>query len=197
MPEDHSEAPVPTIKIGGAAVSDDFLSDLAELTVNSDLHLPGMFTLRLEDRELTWSSSATLALGKEVEIAMQARKQGDEPGNTGTLIKGEITALEPEFGDDGQVWLTVRGYDKGHRLHRGKKTRTFLQTKDSDLVSTLAGEAGLTADADTTTITYPYILQNNQTNMEFLLERARRIGKGRRQPRRPAAPASGAREPPA
>jgi uncharacterized protein involved in type VI secretion and phage assembly len=176
MPDDFSDAPVLTIKIGGSPASDELLNDVAELVINSDLHLPGMFTIRLEDRELTWSGGTLLALGKEVEISAQARKQGTETGSKGVIIKGEITALEPEFSDDGQIWLTVRGYDKGHRLHRGKKTRTFLQTKDSDVVSTIAGEVGLSADADATSVTYPYLLQNNQTNMEFLQERARRIG---------------------
>jgi phage baseplate assembly protein gpV len=61
-------------------------------------------------------------------------------------------------------------------LHRGKKTRTFLKQKDSDIVQTIAGEVGLQPEVDATTVTYDYILQNNQTNMEFLLARAQRIG---------------------
>ncbi len=176
MPEEHAEAPKLTLKIDGSAVSDAFMDDLTELVANSDLHLPGMFSLRLDDSQLTWSGGSLLALGKAVEISAQARKQGNEKGDVAVVFKGEITALEPEFGDGGQAWLTVRGYDKGHRLHRGKKTRTFLKMTDGDVVKKIAGEVGLSPDVDTTPITYPYILQNNQTNMEFLQERARRIG---------------------
>jgi uncharacterized protein involved in type VI secretion and phage assembly len=120
-------------------------------------------------------TGGTLTLGKAVEIAMQGRQQGQETGSSATIFKGEITALEPEFGEN-EVSLTVRGYDKGHRLHRGKKTRTWLKSKDSDAVSKIAQEAGLTADADATSVTYDYLLQNNQTDWEFLQERARRLG---------------------
>jgi uncharacterized protein involved in type VI secretion and phage assembly len=176
MPSSHVVIPAFTIKIGGSVVSMEFMRDLAEIVVNTDLHLPGMFTVRLLDNSLKWVSDATLALGKQVEISAQSQDQGREEGEAGVLIKGEITALEPEYGDDGQATMTIRGYDKSHRLHRGKKTRTFLKKKDSDIASTIAGEAGLSANVDSTSVTFDYILQNNQTNWEFLRERARRIG---------------------
>jgi len=48
--------------------------------------------------------------------------------------------------------------------------------KDSDLVNTIAGDCGLSADVDSTTYKHEYILQDNQTNMEFLQDRARRVG---------------------
>ena len=177
MPDDYSLGASPVIKIGGSPVSTDFMDDLGELTVALDLHLPSMFTIRVADQKLTHGGGSTLDLGKEVQIGFQPRQQGStETGSETVIFKGEITALEPEYGEDGRVWLNIRGYDKGHRLHRGKKSRTFLQKKDSDLISTIAGEAGLSADAETTSVTYPYILQNNQTNWEFLQERAQRLG---------------------
>jgi uncharacterized protein involved in type VI secretion and phage assembly len=127
------------------------------------------------DPALKWVDNALLDIGKEVQIQMKA-DENEGATQAAILIKGEITALEPSFSPGGETALTVRGYDKSHRLHRGKKTRTFLKIKDSDLVRTIAGEAGLTPQADTTSTTYDYVLQNNQTNMEFLMARAERIG---------------------
>lgn len=161
------------IKIGGSDVSQEFMADLIEVVVDSSLYLPAMFTILLNDPELKWADDTTsLDIGKEVEISVQPA-DADSPG---TLVKGEIVALEPSFSSDGTTTMLVRGYDKSHRLHRGKKSRTFLQKKDSDLVSTIAGEVGLSAQVDATTITYDYILQSNQTNWEFLQGRAARIG---------------------
>ena len=54
-------------------------------------------------------------------------------GDLTKLISGEITALEPEFVTSRIPLLRVRGYDRRHRLQRGRKTRTFLQQKDSDI----------------------------------------------------------------
>jgi phage protein D/phage baseplate assembly protein gpV len=162
------------VKIGGQNVPQDFVDAMDEVVVDTSLHLPGMFTILLRDYELKWVDSSLLDIGKEVEISI---KTGDELGGlSGQLITGEITALEPDFSAEGETHLLVRGYDKSHRLHRDRKTRTFQQVSDSDLASRIANEVGLTPTVDTTSVTYPYVLQNNQTNMEFLLARAERIG---------------------
>ena len=83
------------------------------------------------------------------------------------LFSGEITGLEPEFSADGAHTLMVRGYDKSHRLHLNKISRTFAEQTDSDIAKTIASEAGLTPEVDATTIKYEYVLQNNQTSIEF------------------------------
>lgn len=70
----------------------------------------------------------------------------------------------------------ITGYCKSHRLHRGKNTKTFLKQKDSAIVSTLAREAGLSATVEDSAITHDYVIQYNQTNWEFISERAARIG---------------------
>ena len=169
MPVTH--IPQLFIKIGGSDITTDLMNVLHEAVIDTSLQLPSMFTLSFFDSELKWVDDAQLDLGKEVQISAQT------PDNQqGVLIKGEITALEPHFAADGTTMLVVRGYDKSHRLHRGKKTRTFLKVTDSDLVSRIAGEASLSAQTDATSITYDYVLQNNQTNMEFLAARAERIG---------------------
>lgn len=162
------------IKIDGQNVPTEFQDSLLEVVVDQSLELPGMFTIELQDASLEWVDHSLLDLGKSVEIKMG---QSGEGGDTeGTLIKGEITSLEPHFSAQGDTTVLVRGYDKSHRLHRGRKTRTFLRQTDSDVVQTVASESGLSVDADATNVRHEYLLQSNQTNMEFLRERARRIG---------------------
>ncbi len=168
------------IKIGGRDVSADFMHDLAEVVVDQSLQLPDMFTILLYDPQLRWVDDARLSIGNEVEIQIQtgAEEGGAGLSIRGRLIKGEITSLEPEFSWEGQSTLLVRGYDRSHRLHRGKKTRTFTNQTDAQIVQKIAQEVGLSPEVDTesTNITYAWVLQNNQTNMEFLMTRAERIG---------------------
>ncbi len=159
------------IKVGGSDVSTELMNVLREAIIDTSLQLPSMFSLTFLDPQLKWVDEAMFDLGKEVQISAQV-----PGGSSEVLIKGEITALEPVFSADGKTMLVVRGYDKVHRLHRGKKTRTFLKMKDSDIVQKIAGEASLSAQVDATSVTYDYVLQNNQTNMEFLAARAERIG---------------------
>ena len=131
------------------------------------------------DQLRTLGTGRAKDIGKEVEIlAAPAEESGTEAESKAVLLlKGEITALEPDFPADGKTSLVVRGYDKMHRLHRGRQTKTFLQVSDSDLVSKIAKEAGLqTGTVDSTSQRYEHVLQYNQTNLEFLMERAERIG---------------------
>lgn len=168
----------PTIKIGGAEVTEAFYDAVEEIVVDGSLHMPSMFTILLHDPSYVWVDDALLNIGKEVEISVEVTEEESTYAGTvaGVLIKGEITALEPDFSASGKSKMMVRGYDKSHRLHRGKKTRTWLSKLDSDLAKTIAGEAGLSAVVDATTVAYDWVIQSNQTNMEFLLARAERIG---------------------
>jgi hypothetical protein len=95
---------------------------------------------------------------------------------TDEMIAGEITGLEPEFLAEDVPMLTVRGYDRRHRLMRCRKTHSFLKMKDSDIASQIARDASLTPRTEDTAVMHDYVLQHNQTDLEFLAERAARIG---------------------
>jgi phage protein D len=71
--------------------------------------------------------------------------------------------------------VIVRGYDRRHRMQRARKTRTFVTQKDSDIASAVAREARLSVEAVDSTVIHDYVIQANQTDLEFLQERARRI----------------------
>src|SRR5260221_1359918 len=47
---------------------------------------------------------------------------------------------------------------------------------DSDIITKIGREYGLKPEMDDTSEVYPYILQNNQSDFEFIMERARRLG---------------------
>jgi len=160
------------ITIDGENLPAEAMDDLIEVTVESSLHLPDMFTIHLHDEGLNWVDQGPFALGKEVEISGLP----EEEGNSQSLIKGEITALEPDFGEGTQASLLVRGYDRSHRLHRGTRSQAYLQVTDSDLANRIAQDAGLRTDVDSTSEVHDHVMQHNQTHMDFLAGRARRIG---------------------
>jgi Phage protein D len=144
------------------------------ITVDDSVKVPGMFTLEIagandSSKSLPWVDDELFSVGKVVEIKFGYGSDLE------TLIIGEITALEPEFGIDRLPSLLVRGYDRRHWLQRGSKTRTFVQQKDSDIASQLADEAGLTADVKDSEVKHDYVIQANQSDLDFLQERARLI----------------------
>ena len=162
------------LKIGGSPLPIETEIQVISITVEDDLTLPSMFTVELtgletQNSQISLLDDALFALGTEVEVKL------GYGGQVATLIKGEITGLEPEFTINRLPSLIVRGYDRRHRLQRGRKTRTFLQKKDSDIAAQIASEGGLTAKAEDSQVTHDYIMQANQTDLEFLQARARQL----------------------
>ena len=158
-----------SIKVEGALASPDVMSDLLEVVVDHSLHLPSMFTIRLFNHDMKWLRDETFREGKKIEIFFGERSRFK-------ILSGKIAGLEPKL-EAVHPTLVVRGYDLSHKLYRGRHRRSFLQCKDSELAAQLAQDAGLRPGSiDTTTEEHEYIFQNNQTNAELLLERARRIG---------------------
>ncbi len=175
---DPKEPLVPNFKIliNGSLLSVEPETHVTSIMVDDDTELPSMFSFELVNSEsdikdLKWidEQQELFVIGNEVDIKLG---YGD---NLETIIAGEITTLEPEFNFNRLPRLTVRGYDRRHRLQRGRNTRTFVQQKDSDIADIIARDAGLTPKTEDSKVIHPYILQANQTDLEFLHERARRI----------------------
>jgi phage protein D len=159
-------------KIDGQTPSDQMLQVVREVVVDTSMYLPDMFVIHLNDPGLSWIDSSVLAIGKSVELSIQATSETSAV----TLMKGEIVAIEPELAEGIGVSISVRGYDKSHRLHRGRKSRVFQQSTDSDIVTKVAQENGLDTDIASTTAVYDHVFQDDQTDMEFIHERAHRVG---------------------
>lgn len=158
------------IKVDGADIATSIMDNVVSIEVDDSLNIPDMFTLQIRDPSLELTGADTFDVGKEVEISVR--------GQTGTkkLMTGEVTSIETSFKQGTGAVLIVRGYDQSHRLNRGRQTRSFVQMTDSDIASRIAREMNLRTDIDSTSEVYDYILQENQTNLEFLQSRARRIG---------------------
>ena len=160
--------------VGGTPLGAEDAAHVDTVEVDHEAGLPGMFAVRLVGTddlgsELPWVDDARFAVGAPAELKLGYQ------GDLATVIVGEITGLEPEFRLDRPPSLTVRGFDRLHRLQRGRRTRTFLQQKDSDVASQIANDAGLTPQVEDSEVTHDYLLQANQTDLDFLRQRALRI----------------------
>ncbi|BAY15487.1 Rhs element Vgr protein [Anabaenopsis circularis NIES-21] len=179
--------PEPLLQIDGTPASADLLNDILQITVEESLHLPGMFTLVIRNdyfpgltAEETWKHQKLFAIGKKIKlgfISSTTQNVDFEDAEQGYVLEGEVTAIETEFTSGSQAPIVIRGYDISHRLHRGRYNRSFQNVTDSDVVNQVIKEAGITAGTVTSTsIVHDYVFQENQTNMEFLRERAARLG---------------------
>ncbi|PJF40818.1 MAG: phage late control D family protein [Chloroflexi bacterium] len=175
MTDLHELVPDFSILVNGSELSTDILVDVVGVSVHQDVNAASMFTIRMmtwdiQKSELTWVDDSLFNVGNTVSIKMGYVDHVQE------VIAGEITGLELEYIAAEPPQLVVRGYDRRHRLLRGRKTKSFLNMKDSDIAKQIAGNHSLSPTVVDTKVKLDYVLQHNQTDMEFLLDRAQRIG---------------------
>jgi phage protein D len=175
------------LEINGQPASSNLMEDILQITVEESLHLPGMFTLMLNNsyfsgrsQDQAWEHQNVFSIGKAIKIGFissTTRAPEFTEVEKEFVLQGEITAIETHFTNRSQAPILIRGYDVAHRLHRGRYNRSFQNMKDSDIVRKILGEIGIQGGTiETSNPTHDYVFQENQTNMEFLRERAARIG---------------------
>src|SRR5690606_10621304 len=172
--EEENTAPESKILINDAEISPDLKADILEAVVCQYSEGPSSFDIAVnivgpENQQIKWLDDSRLQPGNKVEIRLGYLDQFK------TLIIGDITALHPKFTTGESAKVHVQGFDKLHRLRRGRKTRSLVEAKHSQIAAIIAAEAGLTSDAEDSAVVFDYVLQNNLSDLDFLLERARRI----------------------
>jgi len=120
--------------------------------------------------------------GAEIELWMGYQNQS----NMRRMMVGEITSLEPSFPESGAPTLHIGGLNEIHKLRGEQHTYSWTQKKDTDIAIELgnkpvtSGMPGLgikvKPNPATTEATEPFVFMNNQYDIVFLLERARRHG---------------------
>ncbi|HEY1813136.1 MAG TPA: contractile injection system protein, VgrG/Pvc8 family [Kofleriaceae bacterium] len=138
----------------------------ASFVVDRDIHQPDMATIVLYNQDHRYSK---LAVAAPVEI------QIGSPGKS--IYKGEIVGLEPVYRAGEKQRISIRAMNKFHRLIRKRKSVTFMDKTDQQILQQVAQDAGLSLDwKHETTINYKHVYQHNQTDMEFVRMRAARMG---------------------
>ena len=158
-----------SLTLDGADAPAELMRAIESVSVENSLHLPDVATLAVYDPRLTWIDHPVFAPGCALIVAVR------DGGARQTIFDGEIVELEPSFAG-GVQRLTVRAFDRLHRLARGRQVRSFRNLTDGDLIAKIAQEQGLRARVDATSEVHPFVLQANESNLCFLQRRAAALG---------------------
>lgn len=170
--KENSTIPFFKVVVNGKEITEEALGAIESVTFEDEINTSRMFTMKFssfgfDDGSFRFIDLADFHLGSETELYM-----GVDSGEL--MMTGEIVSVEPHFGEDGST-VEIHSYDRLHRLGFGKKQRTFSNKTDSELASLIAGDWNLSSSVEDTQIKYQHIWQYNQSDLEFLLERAKRI----------------------
>ena len=171
MPQDEY-ASQPAVEIDGMPLDRALEPSIEQVVVHNDRLVPDMFVITFRDPDQGILGRSRIHMGSQVKVSGRpVRVQG-----TSLLMTGEVTGLEGEYGRWG-ARLAVRGFDKSHRLQRGRKSKTWQNTTDSDVARSIAQAQGIQVGAvDESGTVLDHVYQHNVSDWEFLLVRAGRIG---------------------
>lgn len=108
-------------------------------------------------------------------------------GHLVLMMTGTFTTMEPRFTDGQAPTLTVRGLNVLHQLRRKQYTHAWSRMKESDIAANIAtltdnGQRRfplpirIDREAASHEEAVEYVAQDNQYDIDFLFQRARRLG---------------------
>lgn len=159
-----------SLTIDGAPLPTELYAALALVKVEESVHLPDAFTVRFDDPHFALFDSQRFKVGSRIGISFQGSADLVE------VSSGEVTALCVEQGAAGRHELVLTGFDVGHRLARGPKSRSFQQMTVADIAGQIADEYGLDADITATSEVLDHVLQSSETDFAFLRRLAGKVG---------------------
>jgi len=171
-------APSFKVEINGSGLAADISRQIQQVSVTGERNSMDHFSLTVANPypEMRWTHNEKdvrlFHVGNTVTIMI------GYVGEEQPMISGEITLVTAQFPESGTPSLAVQGHTRLHRLDRSSRTRTFQSLTDKQIVEQIAGEYGLTPQVEETGETrtvHPSVVQQNQTDLRFLLERANRI----------------------
>jgi phage protein D len=154
------------VRVNGTPLDPELAAKLLEVRVEDHLRLPDAFLIRISDPGLEHVDSNPLEVGAEIEIKFAGIDSSDR---LVTLLKGQITSLEPEFSGGGAI-LAARGYDHSHSLNRSRTNETYQNATAADIAQKVARRAGLqtgTIDSDPGG-PQDFVQQHGETDWDFL-----------------------------
>ena len=162
----------PTIAVAGQdekSLSDGLLNMVISENVNGLYRCEAVFgnwgTVN-QSVDYLYFDRSLLEFGRQFKIKFDGQ----------VLFDGKITGLEAHYRKEGPREITVLAEDRFQDLRMTRRTRTFENVSDADLVNQIAGDHGLTADVDMTGPTHTVLAQVNQSDLAFLRDRARAVG---------------------
>jgi phage protein D len=165
----------PSVLLDGqdnAGLSDGLLTLLVEETTQGLFRCEATFGnwgAFQNDVGFLYFDRATLDFGKTFAI------RAGEGDTEAQIFSGHIMGLEAHYPQKRPPEIVVLAEDRFQDLRMTRRTRSFQDVTDSDVIQQVASQHGLQADVDVDGPTYRVLAQVNQSDLAFIRERARAV----------------------
>jgi phage protein D len=178
LPADYY-APDYLIEVEQQALDAQTKGDVIDLKITLAKDSIGSFSLTInnwDDKQLgfKYSDGKTFALGNRIHVKL------GYAGNLVSVLRGIVTSLAPQFPDSGPPTLAVGCQDtliklKGRKPAEGEQKK-YVDMRDWEIAQAVAQRNGLRFNGTQEGPQHELVMQKNQDDAQFLIERAKRIG---------------------
>lgn len=169
----RTHSSLPEIVLGDHPLPAELLQRVARVEVDDRVGLPTVVSVVLLDPQRDVLDLAGVEIGTELRVS--AARVGDDPREQ--MATCEVVSVDVTYSAQ-ESTVTVRGYDVSHRLHRLRRTRSFQDVTDGDVLRRIVKEAGLdVGEVEDPELVHPHLAQLNLTDWDFLSARARNCGR--------------------
>jgi uncharacterized protein len=184
VPSTAFYAPAFRVTIDGRDASPAVLADVLEVKVTMDMENMSSFDLTVNNwdpvRFRFRYTEKDPGLGRYLfEVGSLVTVEMGYADQLRKMIRGTITSLSPRFSESGPPTIGVCGQDGMLKLRDAKpkpgEVRQYLQMSDEEIVQQVAARHQLRADVDRGGEKHRIVVQKNQDDAQFIMERAKRI----------------------
>ena len=167
------------VKIAGRPQGQDVVRDIQQVSYKDNITEIDSFDITINNwdaqtRAYKYSDSDLFDPGKELELWMGYYGKD----KLRLMVRGQITALHPSFPSGGGSTLAISGLNVLHKLRTKQESHSYESKTDSEIAEEVADRLGIDIQTDSAPDEkrFDYLFQDNQYDIIFLMERARRIG---------------------
>ncbi|MEM9337599.1 MAG: type VI secretion system tip protein VgrG [Bacteroidota bacterium] len=169
---DKMDLPTFTVKVGGSAIKDYY--QVTNITVEKEINKISKAEVTLidgnpADQNFELSETEDFVPGNEIEIDMGYHS--DES----SVFQGIITSQQIKVRSTRSKLLsviTVKCSDKAIKLTSGRKSATYEEQTDSDVITSIISDAGLDKSVEASDYTHKKVVQFDCSDWDFILSRA-------------------------
>jgi phage protein D len=178
LPDISTYAPRARVEVQETELAATSLADLLSVSVDLEIDNLAGFTLTFNNWDATnlkfkYSDNSLFDVGHTIHVQLGYADR------VVSMVRGIITSLTPRFPEAGPPTIGVGGQDSmillRGRKPSGAEQRKFTQKRDGEIAETIARRNGLTPKVDKTTDRNAEVYQRDLDELDFLMERAKRI----------------------
>lgn len=159
-----------TVKVEGAVIKDDY--GIVSINITHTINKISVAEVTLVGPVLPKSSSYPITDGADFDPGKSIEVSAGFGSEEKKIFSGVIVKHTAELDAKSPYKIKVVCKHKAVSMTFNEKESVFKDSKDSDIITKLVGNYGLSADVAATTVKYEACYQRRSTDWDFLLSRA-------------------------